>query len=195
MEGLTLITNIYFVRHAHSTYTPDELRRPLSEQGFNDALQVTEILKNENIDWVISSPYKRAYQTVEGVSKVIEKEILLIDDFRERTLSEGPVEDFSIAIHKVWQEPSFAFEGGESNLQAQERGVKAILRILEEFEGKNIVIGTHGNLMALTMNYFDFQYDFHFWQDLDMPDVYKLTFNDKNLQKVTRLWSRKKQLV
>lgn len=45
-----MTTNLYFVRHAHSTYTPDEYGRPLSEQGVLDANKVTELLKTENMD-------------------------------------------------------------------------------------------------------------------------------------------------
>ena len=40
-------TNLYFVRHAHSTYSSDELGRPLSERGLVDARKVTEILKGK----------------------------------------------------------------------------------------------------------------------------------------------------
>lgn len=29
------MTTLYFVRHAHSTYTPDEVERPLSEKGYS----------------------------------------------------------------------------------------------------------------------------------------------------------------
>lgn len=47
--GRDLMTNIYFVRHAHSTYTPDEMERPLSEKGYLDALRVTELLIEEII--------------------------------------------------------------------------------------------------------------------------------------------------
>jgi 2,3-bisphosphoglycerate-dependent phosphoglycerate mutase len=50
-----MITNLYFVRHAHSIYTPDELGRPLSERGLSDAKLVTERLRKESIDLVISS--------------------------------------------------------------------------------------------------------------------------------------------
>ena len=37
IEELFLVTNVYFVRHAHSIYTPEELERPLSKRGFEDA--------------------------------------------------------------------------------------------------------------------------------------------------------------
>lgn len=80
-------TNIYFVRHAHSVYTPDELGRPLSERGIQDADKVTNLLKTENIEVVLSSPYKRAFQTVEGTAEHIDEPIKVVEDFKERELS------------------------------------------------------------------------------------------------------------
>ncbi|MFC4323172.1 histidine phosphatase family protein [Litchfieldia salsa] len=184
-----MLTNIYFVRHAHSTYTPDELGRPLSIKGLADAERICEILENENIDIIISSPYNRAIQTVEGVAKFIGKEVIIEDDLKERTLSVKPVEDFNFAITKVWEKPSFSWEGGESNIIAQKRGIRTILRVLDMYEGKNIAVGTHGNIMVLIMNYFDKKYDFSFWKDLNMPDIYKLSFDNKNLKEVNRMWN------
>ena len=185
-----MLTNLYFVRHAHSTFTPDELGRPLSNKGLADAERITNILQNENIDMIISSPYKRAVQTVEGVAKVIGEEVIIEDGFKERNLSVKSVEDFNLAITKVWEEPTFALEGGESNIVAQKRGIKATLKLLETYEGKNIAVGTHGNIMVLIMNFFDEKYGFTFWKDLDMPDIYKLTFDKKNLKDVNRIWIR-----
>jgi 2,3-bisphosphoglycerate-dependent phosphoglycerate mutase len=183
-------TNLYFVRHAHSFYTPDELARPLSERGVQDARNVTELLIKGNIDLVISSPYRRANQTVEGIAKHINKEIIIEEDLKERLLSNKPVADFDAAITKVWGDYDFSLEGGESNSTAQKRGVAVIHKIIEKYKGKNIAIGTHGNIMVLTMNYFDQKYNFPFWQQLDMPDIYKLTFDDHTLLEVNRIWTR-----
>jgi 2,3-bisphosphoglycerate-dependent phosphoglycerate mutase len=44
--------------------------------------------------------------------------------------------------------------------------------------------------MVLIMNFFDRQYDFSFWKNLDMPDIYKLTFDGKELRNVERIWRR-----
>ncbi|WP_078596595.1 histidine phosphatase family protein [Evansella clarkii] len=185
------MTNLYFVRHAHSAYTPDELGRPLSERGFTDMPKVNEILTAENIDIVIASPYKRAIQTVEGVAAYIGKEIVVLEGFKERNLSPVPVEDFNHAITKVWDDFSFSLEGGESNNMGQARGVETTYTVLDKYKGKNVVIGTHGNIMVLIMNYFDSQFDFPFWKKLDMPDIYKLTFDGKELRSVSRLWKRR----
>jgi 2,3-bisphosphoglycerate-dependent phosphoglycerate mutase len=179
---------LYFVRHAHSTYTPKELERPLSNQGANDAKVITELLMKESIEFVCSSPYKRAYQTVEGIAKHIGIEIEIVDDLKERKLSKSPVEDFSHAITQVWENENFAFDGGESNIIAQKRGVNVTLQILEKYQGKNIVVGTHGNIMVLIMNYFDRKFDFHFWKELGMPDIYKLSFQENRLINVSRVW-------
>jgi 2,3-bisphosphoglycerate-dependent phosphoglycerate mutase len=185
-----LLTNLYFVRHAHSVYTPDELERPLSGEGANAVKKVTELLKNENIDQVISSPYKRAIQTVKGIAVLIGQEVVIENDFRERKLSGKTEQDFQSAINKVWEDESFSFEGGESNNVARERGVKATIQVLESNEGKNIVIGTHGNIMVLIMSFFDDKLGFSFWSELDMPDIYKLSFGGKNVLSMKRLWGK-----
>ncbi|MEH7454360.1 histidine phosphatase family protein [Gottfriedia acidiceleris] len=183
------MTNLYLVRHAHSTYTPDELGRPLSKRGFTDANKVTKLLLNEKIDYVISSPYKRAIQTVEEIAKSLNLEIKIEENFKERLLSHEPVEDFEKVIRGVWMDFNRSLNGGESNYTAQKRGIEVINKLLKNYSGKNIVIGSHGNLMVLIMNYFDQKYDFNFWNGLTMPDIYKLTFEGESLFKVKRIWN------
>jgi len=185
-----LLTNLYFVRHAHSIYSSDESGRPLSQKGLADVKKVTDLLNKESIHVVISSPYKRAIQTVKEVGLKSSREIIIDNSFKERMLSKNAVEDFQTAISKLWEEPSFSWEGGESNLIAQKRGVYATLNTLERFKGKNIVVGSHGNLIALIMNYFDKQYDLNFWRGLDMPDIYKLSFDKTVLKEVVKIWHR-----
>lgn len=188
-EG-NMLTTLYFVRHAHSIYTPDEKRRPLSDKGQLDADKTTKLLHAEKIDYVFSSPYKRAIQTIEGIAKYIAKEIMIEDGFRERKLSDEPVEDFEWAVKKVWDDPSFSWEGGESNQSAQTRGVHATIQLLNRFEGKRIVIGTHGNIMVLIMNFFEKKYNYDFWKELSMPDIYKLEFDKEKLISVNRIFEK-----
>ena len=188
------MTTIYFVRHAHSTYTKEERERPLSEKGNLDAENVTHLLKDKHIDVVISSPYKRAIQTVQGIANTYNVTIQIEEDLRERLLSSEPVADFNDAIENVWEDWSFAYEGGESNDVAQRRAVICMQSILKKYKGKNIVIGTHGNIMVLLMNYFDSRYDLQFWKTLHMPDVYKLTFDNNCFSSAERIESTDYQI-
>lgn len=182
-----MLTNLYFVRHAHSIYSTDELGRPLSEKGMVDAKKITDLLLQENIEVVVSSPYKRAIQTVEGIANHLKKDIEIMDAFKERLLSDQPVADFNEAMLKVWSDYGFSLPGGESNHVAQARGIHVTKEILKKFDGKNIAIGTHGNIMVLIMNYFESIYDYRFWKQLEMPDIYKLTFYEQHLVAVNRI--------
>ncbi|PLT30467.1 histidine phosphatase family protein [Peribacillus deserti] len=184
------MTVLYVVRHAHSHYNPDELGRPLSAKGTKDAKTVCQMLKNEKIDRIFSSPYRRAVETVETLSALVKKDIIIEDALRERTLSDVPLENFAFAIEKVWENSSFKWEGGESNNEAQQRGVKAIFNLLHTYEGEKMVISTHGNIMVLIMNYFNPLYHFKFWKQLDMPDIYKLSFDGVTHVDVERMWRR-----
>lgn len=183
-----MVTNLFFVRHAHSAYSPDELNRPLSERGQADARRVTDLLMKENIHVLISSPYRRAIETIEGLAGPLGLDMIIEDNFRERLLSAGPVSDFEHAVTRVWEDFSFTWEGGESGLAARSRGVQALHQILRLYEGRNIVIGTHGNIMVLIMNALDKRYDHSFWKQLDMPDIYKLSFSGVELLEVQRIW-------
>lgn len=60
--------------------------------------------------------------------------------------------------------------------------------LLSEYQNKKIVIGTHGDIMTLMLNYFNDDHGFEFWKSTSMPDIYKLEFNKTELKTVTRLW-------
>lgn len=182
-------TTLYLVRHAYSPYVPNkEAERGLSKQGRRSASRVTKILMQRGINVVISSPYTRAVETVEGTAKAIGTAPIIERGFRERKLAGSHVDDFENAIRKVWQNPSFSWEGGESNEEARQRGVEAVESVLKEWPAKNIAIGTHGNLLALILNHYDPTYDYEFWKELTIPDIYQLTFRGCKTPEIQRVW-------
>ncbi len=87
----------------------------------------------------------------------------------------------------MWEDWDFAYEAGESNEVAQRRAVICMQNILKKYEDQNIVIGTHGNIMVLLMNYFDSKYDFRFWKTLRMLDIFKLNFHNEDLISAERI--------
>jgi 2,3-bisphosphoglycerate-dependent phosphoglycerate mutase len=183
-------TYAYLIRHAHSVYTSEELERPLSERGLKDAKIVTELLSAENITHVVSSPYKRAIQTVEGTASYFGLSISINEGLKERILADGPVDNFDGIILKAWEDFDFSMPQGETGNTAQKRGVQAFTDILDKYSGGNIVIGTHGNIMVLIMNYYDKKYNYDFWTNLEMPDIYKLSFENGKLEEVKHIWRK-----
>lgn len=182
-------TIIYFVRHAESPYIAGlERTRGLSENGVKAALQVKKILENSEIDYIISSPYERAIQTIKPLADALRKEIILFEGLKERMLGEIGEVSFKEAKQTLYTNFQCKYNLGESSKEAQGRAILELKTILNKYKGKTLVIGTHGDIMTLMMNYFDDQYSIDFWESTSMPDIYKLQLNDSRLIHVQRLW-------
>ncbi|MEI5890000.1 histidine phosphatase family protein [Bacillus cereus] len=186
-------TYIYMVRHGElPKLEGNERTRGLTEKGSLDAHRVTDILKTEEIDAFISSPYNRAVLTIEKTAGFYEKEILIYENLKEcMFLSEDQIisdKEVYPLVKKMFSNQNFALTEGESYKDCQRRVVKVLKEILMDFQGQKIVIGTHGLVMTQMMNYFDNQYGFEFLIHTSKPDIYKLEFKDEQLMDVERLW-------
>ncbi|MHC8667836.1 histidine phosphatase family protein [Bacillus cereus] len=186
-------TYIYMVRHGESPKLEgNERMRGLTERGHMDARRVTDILKAERIDTFISSPYNRAMLTIEESANFDEKEIVVYENLKECMFSseDQVISDKEVypLVQKMFSNPDFARTEGESYADCQRRVVKVLKEILMDFRGCKIVIGTHGLVMTLMMNYFDKQYGFEFLMNTSKPDIYKMEFKEEQLMNVERLW-------
>ncbi|PGT80050.1 histidine phosphatase family protein [Bacillus cereus] len=186
-------TYIYMVRHGESPKLEgNERTSGLTEKGSLDAHRVTDILKTEGIDTFISSPYKRAVLTIEKSADFYEKEVVVYENLKEcMFLSEDKIisdKEVYPLVKNMFSDPDFALTEGESYKDCQRRVVKVLKEILMDFQGQKVVIGTHGLVMTLMMNYFDNQYGFEFLIHASKPDIYKLEFKDEQLVNVERLW-------
>lgn len=184
-----MLTTVYLIRHADSAFIPDrERERGLTEQGKRDAVKIAEMLKDEAIDLLVSSPYERALETIRSLAAQHKQEIHIIEDLREREIGRIVGVDFKAAKKQVYDDFDHTFTGGESSRQAQKRAVKVLKVLLGQHRGKCIAIGTHGDIMTLTLNDFDPQYGYAFWTSSTMPDLYKAQFDGERLDHLERLW-------
>jgi 2,3-bisphosphoglycerate-dependent phosphoglycerate mutase len=178
------------VRHAESPYNEGtERTRGLTTKGKGDVEKVTEILKEEGIDVIISSPYNRAILSIEGLAQNLGLDIETIEDLRERHFAREIIENLMSVINEKFYDFDYSLPGGESNSECQNRSISVIKNILKEHSGKKIAIGTHGLVMTLMMNYFDSSYGLDFLNQLKKPDIYKLSFENLELIEVIRLWN------
>ncbi|ANC78528.1 phosphoglycerate mutase [Fictibacillus phosphorivorans] len=187
-------TIVYMVRHGDSPKEGNERTRGLTEKGYEDARRVAELLRDKKIDVVVSSPYLRSILTVDKVALHIGKEVLIREDLRERVFSssENRLEDRDLGplLEKSFEDFNFSLVGGESNAACQKRAVQVLKELLHTYKDKNMVIGTHGAVMTLMMNYFDSSFDLDFLYSTTKPDIYRLAFNDEELVTVERVWGK-----
>ena len=131
-----------------------------------------------NIGYYFSSPYKRAFETINSSPIQFDK-IVLDNRLRERKLSSTFIKDseFEDSIKYLWDNPDQSFVGGESNQVA----LKRILNLLEELEGrysdKTILLSSHGNLIGILLHHFDSSFDYEKWEQMTFPDCFLIDRN------------------
>ena len=176
------MTTIYFIRHAESDYSVRESRvRPLTEKGLADCSLVTEFLSDKNIDVVLSSPYKRAVDTLLDFTDMYNFDIQTIEDFCELKSDNGyRAVDFSVYMKSLWTDFNYRLGDGESLGECQRRNIAALEEVLTQYRNKNIVIGTHGIALSAIINYYDstFGYEDFMAMSFIFPWVVKIDFND-----------------
>lgn len=108
------MTIVYFVRHAEPNYNNhDDMSRELSDKGLIDRKLVTEFLEDKGIDIVMSSPYKRAVDTVKEFAEKADIDIVIVEDFRERKIDSCWIEDFNSFCKRQWENFDYKLTDGE----------------------------------------------------------------------------------
>lgn len=178
------MTTIYFVRHALPDFNiKSDKERPLTNKGKQDALKILEYLKDKNIDVLLSSPYKRAIDTIKPFANFINKDIILIEDFRERKIDSCWIEDFESFSKNQWNNFDYKLTDGESLNEVQKRNVNALKNVLNIYNDKNLVIGTHGTALSTIINFYNPSFNYESFVSIKniMPLIVKFTFNNQEL--------------
>jgi len=181
------MTTVYFIRHAQAdNFIRDGRVRPLTAKGMHDRALVTAFLRDKGIDAVLSSPFRRAVDTISDFAAKNNHEIEIVEDFRERK-SDSDMASTNRAVfidfmERQWADFSYTFSDGECLADVQKRNIAALHEALTKYESKNIVVGTHGTALSTIINYYDRSYafkDFMAMVDI-LPWVVKMTFDDDN---------------
>ncbi|MDD4297840.1 MAG: histidine phosphatase family protein [Ruminiclostridium sp.] len=187
-----IMTTVYFVRHAESDRrVSDAAMRPLTEKGTKDSLLVTKFLGDKGIDHVISSPYKRAVDTITDFAEKNCLQILTIYDFRERKSdSDWNREiDYYPLLQKQWADFDYTLSDGEHLNDVQRRNINSLNSVLENYKDKNIVIATHGTALSTIINYYDKTYGFEAYMEMIdlMPWIVKMCFDGKRCLSIDKI--------
>ena len=137
---------VYFVRHAEPDFSNhNDMLRPLTPKGLQDRKLVTAFFDDKDIDVVISSPFKRAIDTVKDFADKHRFGIETVDDFRERKIGNSWIENFPDYSKRQWADFDYKLEDGESLKEVQNRNIKALNDVLNDHKGKNVVVIGGGN--------------------------------------------------
>ncbi|WP_280771601.1 histidine phosphatase family protein [Salipaludibacillus daqingensis] len=177
--------SIYVIRHCEAEGQPPEAA--LTEKGFKQAIELATFFNNVKIERIISSPYKRAIQTIQPLAKQLNVEIEINSQLKERVLSADHLPDWFEKLRTTFEDFDLKFKGGESSQEAVIRIMEVIENVFNsDFESTTIV--THGNLMSLLLNNYNQEFGFDEWSKLSNPDVYLIKLNNNEIT-LERVWN------
>ncbi|KKI90624.1 phosphoglycerate mutase [Bacillus sp. SA1-12] len=176
--------SIYLVRHCEAK--GQDASAELTTRGFNQAIELSNFFAELTVERIISSPYKRAIQSVQPLAKRLEIEIESHTQLTVRILSTCNLPDWYEKLKITFDDLGVKFEGGESSQEAMQR----ILAVVEEefrSECDHSVIVTHGNLLSLLLHHYNKEFGFDEWKNLSNPDVFLLKKENDNVM-FERIW-------
>jgi broad specificity phosphatase PhoE len=179
-----MITQCYFIRHAHvayrneigERYSAGEFKKHLTPLGWAQALELDYLLAKNNVQFtkIFSSDLARAIETITPYSIRYKQQIEEHKLLREVEVN-GDVSEFE---RQVKINPDFKFEGGESWTEAGERASQVVFDELSKgLDG--VVFVTHGILIEVFLNK-----HFGVCFETTWPDVIAVTW-DSGLGKPT----------
>nr|WP_040203630.1 histidine phosphatase family protein [Neobacillus jeddahensis] len=167
---------IYLIRHCEADGQLPEAQ--LTDTGIKQALDLSEFFSEIKIDRIISSPYKRAIESIQPLAKKLNVQIEIDSNLTERVLSTTNFPDWFEKLRATFADIELKFEGGESSKEAMERIVEVVEEVFSS-NNKNTIIVTHGNLLSLLLKHFNKDFGFTDWRNLRNPDVFLLK-NESN---------------
>lgn len=198
------MTHIYFVRHAEPNYqNHNDLTRELTEKGLRDRELVTNYLMAKGISTVLSSPYLRAVDTVKPLAERLGLPVISVEDFRERKIDSVWIEDFDAFARRQWEDFTYRRSDGETLAEVQCRNVAALKRVLAEYEGNSVAVGSHGTALSTVVNYYVPQFGYEEFTQIKplMPWVVHFAFSGDRCELIedvdlftgqVRIWKKEK---
>ncbi|GGD11971.1 histidine phosphatase family protein [Pontibacillus salipaludis] len=162
---------VYIIRHCKAE--GQEPGASLTKEGMAHAEKLRVFFQGKEVDRIVTSPYKRAIQSIQPLG--LEKGVAIEEEIRleERRLSSEPLTDWLEKLERTYYDMELAYEGGETSRIASERAMSVLEEVLHG-EGEIIILVTHGNLMSLILGEFDQSFGFEEWKRLSNPDVYRI---------------------
>ncbi|MGI1806616.1 histidine phosphatase family protein [Exiguobacterium sp. TDN 0502] len=165
------MSTIYLIRHCETTgQAPDA---SLTPRGEEQAQRLCTQLLELPINHIISSPYRRAIDSIHPLATALKLPITHEDDLKERRLSAVPLDDWQHHLRQTFSDPDYTCPGGESSRIATGRITRVVEEALQQ-QDESILV-THGNLLSLYLHSIDPTFGFEESLQLKNPDIFKVT--------------------
>ncbi|RLA46664.1 MAG: hypothetical protein DRR06_04555 [Gammaproteobacteria bacterium] len=171
------MTTLHLIRHGETDWNAEgriqgQMESVLSELGKQQAQELQVKLQSLDFDQVFCSSSTRARQTAELALSHIDQPFTYLDSLKEIYLArwEGQLyKDIEVsdpqASHAFRQEPhTFDVSGAETFANLQRRALDAIVQIIDQCRGKEVVIVSHGAWIKSVLCHYEGRALSQFWE-------------------------------
>ena len=145
-------------------------KMPLSIEGEELASNISKEEELQNIDVVISSNYVRAMATAKYISNANNVNLIVNSAFGERKFGVNSWDELPSGFElRQNDDENYKIGDGESQKEVRERVYKALMKVIDEYKDKRIVIVSHGSAILWLLKQ---------WCDVNLKNKC-ITFNDK----------------
>lgn len=160
------MVNIYLIRHGETDYNvkgiiQGSLDTPINENGLRQVSESLNEISKLNLYKIISSPQKRATMTADIICQSLGMDYEIWNEFKERSFGiyQGKSykylrENLSEDYYKSKRDFYHRTQNGESMEDVYDRVKIAFEKIKSKWDGKNILIVSHGSTVRIIDAYF-----------------------------------------
>lgn len=185
---------IILIRHCSAEGQEQEAK--LTEKGLKQATELSKSLSQFLVPTrIITSPFRRAIQSVEPLANLFNITIECDELLRERFLCDSEDDEHKVIEYLKESFINFDFKAtpnGESNRDCQERAIKFLENLHRSYTPEQVIIlVSHGNFTATLLNLVDPNFGYEQMMTLTNPDIFLLEFSneDKLLSSCQRIWN------
>ena len=177
---------LYLIRHGKASMEGSDRERNLDEDGIIQATSLCKKIKNQFKDKqvrLISSPFRRAVQTIEKLSEDFKADIEQNSSLEEIKIGKDEKISKHQIIEKMWSDENFKVSNGSSQLEHVNNIKIELNKILKDFYENeyNLILVSHGNSIGIILKYFlNQKFSFDDWKNISMPDMYSVSFDENN---------------
>lgn len=177
--GRLLIVVRHSLPHVEPSTPPPEWH--LSEEGHRRCRRLAVALRPHAPQVILSSPEPKALETARLLAGDLGLPVDTCAGVREHDLGDAgwmPPQRFEAAVGALFRQPGLRVLGEESGDEALARFGAGVGRALDAHPGENLLVVTHGRVMALFLGRAAGVDPFPLWKGLGMPAYALLSVPD-----------------
>jgi broad specificity phosphatase PhoE len=182
------VRRLFLIRHADpdvAAHVP-AARWQVSEIGYERAKALAATIKPHSLTCIHSSVEPKAVQTAEAFRDVFGVPIVRVPGLQEHERPHVPLlpsDVFERTVQEFFSRSSERVFGDESADEARTRFEQALAPLIDNYSG-DLVVVTHGTVLALTVAARNGIDPFPFWKRLRMPSAVSVTLPEMTLEDI-----------